>query len=314
MEVARLYKNPVNWPVLSAETFPTQNFRSIDPVLKAVEELLPHGISVVTTTWGAMGSARGGTASLSRIIRERFDVPTVVHLSIQNKSKQDIEGILRGLHLDGSHNILALGGDPPDGQQDYVPEDRRHAHASGLVNHIVHLNRGRWLDADGDYTQEGEPTSFGVGAAGFPEVHPEDFEATRDFDAGMARYLGFLKKKVDLGVDYIIEQMIFDADLHFRFVDAARSAGIKVPIVPGIMPFERLDQVHRFLGESLRISMPKEIVGVLRGLSDEDQTPVAEEYMASQVRTLLDAGVPGIHFYSMNRSGPTIRVLERARS
>ncbi len=314
MEVARLYKDPKNWPVLSAETFPTQNFRPIEPVLEVVGDLLPHGISVVTTTWGAMGSARGGTTSLSRIIRERFDVPTVVHLSIQGKSRQDIEGILRGMYVDDLHNVLALGGDPPEGRIDYVPEHLRHPHAQDLVEQIAGMNRGEWLDADGGCTQSGFETRFGIGVAGFPEVHPEDFAATEDFDAGMDRYLGFLKKKIETGANYIIEQMIFDADLHFNFVAKARAAGIQVPIIPGIMPFERLDQVEKFLGNDLRISMPAELSGTLRGLSKEDQAEVATEYMGVQVRTLLEAGVPGIHFYCMNRSGPTIRVLERARA
>jgi methylenetetrahydrofolate reductase (NADPH) len=314
MEVARLYKDPKNWPVLSAETFPTQNFRPIDPVLEAVEQLLPHGIRVITTTWGALGSARGGTTSLSRIIRDRFDVPTVVHLSIQAKSRQDIEGILRGMYLDDLHNVLALGGDPPEGRVDYVPADQRHGHARDLVEQIANLNRGQWLGLDGTYSQSGMATHFGVGVAGFPEVHPEDFAATGDFDRGMDRYLGFLKRKVESGADYVIEQMIFDADLHFDFVSRARAAGIHVPIIPGIMPFEHLDQVERFLGDQLRISMPAEIMGTLRGLSDEDQAEVATEYMAGQVRTLLESGAPGIHFYCMNRSEPTIRVLERARA
>ncbi len=314
MEVARLYRDPKNWPVLSAETFPTQNFRPIEPVLKVVEELLPHGINVVTTTWGAMGSARGGTTSLSRIIRERFGVPTVVHLSIQGKSRQDIEGILRGMYVDDLHNVLALGGDPPEGRIDYVPESLRHLHAQGLVEQIAGMNRGEWLDTDGGYTQSGVETRFGIGVAGFPEVHPEDFTATQDFDAGMDRYLGFLKKKVETGANYIIEQMIFDADLHFSFVAKARAVGIQVPIIPGIMPFERLDQVEKFLGNDLRISMPAELSGTLRGLPAEDQAEIATEYMGVQVRTLLEAGVPGIHFYCMNRSGPTIRVLARARA
>jgi len=312
MEVARLYANPANWPVLSAETFPTENFRPIDPVLKVVERLLPHGIKVVTTTWGAMGSARGGTASLSRIIHERFGVPTVVHLSIQNKTRQDIEGILRSLHLDGLHNVLALGGDPPEGLVDYVPADQRHAHARGLVEQIANLNRGRWLGPDGTYSREGMETRFGVGVAGFPEVHPEDFASTSDFDEGMDRYLSFLRKKVSEGADYIVEQMIFDTDLHFRFVDAARAAGIEIPIIPGIMPFERFGQVERFLGDGLRISMPDQIVDRLLGLAEDEQRDFAEAYMAEQVRKLLDGGVAGIHFYCMNRSGPTIRVLDRA--
>jgi methylenetetrahydrofolate reductase (NADPH) len=313
MEVAQLYRDPKNWPVLSAETFPTENFRPIDPVLRTVEALLPHGITVVTTTWGAMGSARGGTPSLSRIIHERFAVPTVVHLSIQGKTRQDIEGILRGLHIDGLHNILALGGDPPAGRVDYVPEELRHGHARDLVEHIARLNEGRWLGEDGTYSRSGLKTQFGIGCAGFPEVHPEDYQAERDLERGMTRYLSFLKKKIESGAQYVIEQMTFDADLHFRFEKAARAAGIDVPIIPGIMPFDQFSQAARFLGDTLRISMPAGLRRALEDASKDDQAAIAEEHMAGVVGRLLEGGVAGIHFYCMNRSAATIRLLQRAR-
>ncbi|MFQ5937772.1 MAG: methylenetetrahydrofolate reductase, partial [Acidiferrobacterales bacterium] len=199
MEVAALYADRKNWPVLSAETFPTENFRPIDPILKTVEELLPHGIRVVTTTWGALGSTRGGTASVCRIVHERFKVPTVVHLPIQAKTKRDIESILRSLHLDGLHNVLALGGDPPPGRVDYVPSELRHRHASGLVDQIVHLNQGLWMDGDGGYSKTGVKTHFGIGVAGFPEVHPTDYHAEEDLELNLKRSIEHLKMKVDAG-------------------------------------------------------------------------------------------------------------------
>ncbi len=313
MEVASLYKDPANWPVLSAETFPTENFRSIDRILAAVEELIPRGISVVTTTWGALGSPRGGTASICRIIHERFDIPTVVHLNIQGKTRGDIENILRSLHLDGLHNILALGGDPPAGRTDHVPAELRHRHATDLVAQIAAMNRGVWLDGDGTAGREGIETRFGVGVAGFPEVHPDDFVEADGVEASRERYLVHLKAKVDAGADYVVCQMIFDDRLYFDFVEAARSAGIEVPIVPGILPLDRWRQAERFIGPELRISMPEEIADRLRSAgSDEDQAGIAEQHMGAVVRRLLEAGVPGVHFYCMNRSGPTARVLELA--
>ncbi len=155
VEVAALYRDERGWPVFSAETFPTENSRSIEPVIRAVEQLIPLGIKVVTTTWGALGSPRGGTQSLSRIIHEKFKIPTVVHLNIQAKTKRDIENILRSLQLDGLHNVLALGGDPPEGVVDYVPSELRHSYACDLVQQIAHLNRGLWLDQDDSYTRAG---------------------------------------------------------------------------------------------------------------------------------------------------------------
>lgn len=313
MEVASLYKDRANWPLLSAETFPTENFRPIDRILEAVEELIPGGIRVVTTTWGALGSPRGGTASISRIIHERFDLPTVVHLNIQGKTRGEIENILRSLHLDGLHNILALGGDPPQGRTDHVPVELRHRHASDLVEQIAAMNRGFWLDADGRPNREGVKTGFGVGVAGFPEVHPDDYDEALGFEASMERYLGHLKAKVDAGADYVVGQMVFDAALHLDFVEAARRAGIEVPIIAGVLPFDRWRQVERFIGPELRISMPEEVADKLRvAACEQDEAQIAEEHLAGVVRSLLDAGVPGIHFYCMNRARPTLRTLELA--
>ena len=313
MEAAALYGDKKNWPVFSAETFPTENFRPIDPILKTVEELLAHGFQIVTTTWGALGSSRGGTTSVCRIIRDTFQVPTVVHLPIQAKTRQDIESILRSLHLDGLHNVLALGGDPPAGRVDYVPRQLRHGYASDLVNQIVHLNKGLWLDGQGRYTKSGVKTQFGIGVAGFPEVHPADYRPQESFEINMQRNIEHLKLKVEAGAHYIVEQMSFDADFHFRFVKLAREAGIEVPIVPGILPFERYSQIGRFVGEEYRISLPAKLEADLQNASEEDQKQIAEDHMADIVQKLLDGGVPGIHFYCMNRSQPTIRLLDRAQ-
>jgi methylenetetrahydrofolate reductase (NADPH) len=313
MEVAQLYADRSRWPVFSAETFPTENFRPIDAVLRAVEELRPH-IQVVTTTWGALGSPRGGTPTLSRIIHEKFDIPTVVHLTIQAKTKRDIENILRSMYLDGLNNVLALGGDPPAGVVDYVPAELRHKYARDLVEQIACLNQGLWLDPEGQYTRSGVKTHFGIAVAGFPEMHPDAYRADETWDQNMRRNIEHLKLKVDAGAHYVVEQMIFDADLHFRFAEAARAAGITVPIIPGILPFDRYSQASRFLGDTLRISMPAEISTALEPAPEEDQAGIAADYMAAQVQKLLDGGAPGIHFYCMNRSGPTLELIRRLRT
>jgi len=313
MEVAALYADPKQWPVFSAETFPTENHRPIDPILKAVEELLPHGIRVVTTTWGALGSSRGGTSSISRIIHEKFKIPTVVHFIVQAKTKRDIEALLRGLHLDGLHNILALRGDPPHGVPDHVPRALRHNHASQLVEQIVHLNRGLWMDADGRYARQGVQTNFGIGVAGFPETHPEDWRPEQPLEANLKRNIEHLRRKIDAGAQYVVEQMTFDADLHFRFVRAARAAGIEIPIIPGILAFERYPQATRFVGQEHNISMPQHLADALQRASEDKQAEIATAHMAQQVQKLLDGGVPGIHFYCMNRSGPTIDLLKRVK-
>lgn len=313
MEVATLISDSKNWPLFSAETFPTENWRSIDPILNAIEELLPMGIKVVTTTWGALGSPRAGTPAISRIIHERFGIPTVVHLTIQAKTRSDIEGILRNLNLDGIHNILALGGDPPAGRKDFIPVELRHRYASDLVSQIVSMNEGRWLGPNLDGTKEGVKTNFGIAVAGFPEVHPDEYNEADGFAVSMDRYIEKLKIKVAAGGQYIICQMAFDADLFLRFRAAVARAGITVPVVAGIFPFTSWEQISRFIGTELRISFPAEVGKMLMGASKEDQARIAEDHTVDLVQRILDAGAPGIHFYCMNQSGPTSRVLQRIR-
>ncbi len=313
MDVAHLYKAPKNWPVLSAETCPIPNHSATEPVLAAVEKLSACGIRVIAANAGATGRSRGDTVSLCRVIRERFEIPTVAPLSIRGMSRRDLESLLCDMHRDALHNVFVMGGGSPPDRIDSGPSERGQRHPWDLVEQIAHMNRGRWLDGSGDYARNGIETNFGVGIAGFPEVHPDDCASTGDSETGMDRQLRSLKKEIEAGADYVIEQAIFDADLHFNFVAKARAAGIQVPIVPGILAFERLDQVEHLLGGRSCISMPADLTGALRGLSVEDQAEVATEYLSGQVRTLLEAGVPGIHFYCMNRAEPTVGILERAR-
>lgn len=312
MEVATLYASRGANPVLSAETFPTENFRPIDAILNAAEALVAGGIGVITTTWGALGSARGGTTAISRILHQRLGVPTVVHLSIQGKTRHDLENILRGMHLEGLHNVLALGGDPPNGRVDPVAEDLRHAHACDLVAQIVALNDGLWLDADERQRTAGVKTRFGIGVAGFPEVHPDDWRAGDSADINLGRAVRQVKWKADAGAQYVVGQMVFDAGLHFAFVDRARAAGITLPMIPGVLAFDRWSEIARFVGDKFRISMPRTLRAALETGTDDQRQAAAERHMAQLVRSLLDGGAPGIHFYCMNKSAPTLRILQQA--
>lgn len=311
MEVAKLYEDQGEWPVFSAETFPTENFRPPDQVYNTIEELIPHGIKVATVTWGALGSPRGGTIAIARNITEKLNIPTVVHFTIQGKTIRIIENYLRGMHLDGQHNVLVLGGDPPGGQIDYVAQELRHKYASEFIEQIVQLNKGYWLDKNGHYGTEGVKTHFGIGVAGFPDIHPDDVKKYKSLDDARHSNIVHLKHKVDMGARYIIEQMIFDPETHFRYRDDCEAIGITVPIIPGITPFTRYAQVSRFLGDELRIYMPKPLMEKLDAASEEDQEKIARDYTAEMVQKLLDSGVPGIHFYCMNKSQPTIDVLSQ---
>ena len=143
-------------------------------------------------------------------------------------------------------------------------------------------------------------------------MHPEDWHADEAWDENLDRDVAHLKMKQDAGAHYVVDQMIFDAGLHFRFVKEAREDGVTIPIIPGILAFEKYTQAARFVGPDLHILMPRALQSALQGASEEDQTRIALDHMAEQVRKLLKGGVPGIHFYCMNRAGPTIELLRRA--
>jgi methylenetetrahydrofolate reductase (NADPH) len=169
------------------------------------------------------------------------------------------------------------------------------------------------MDAEGRYARQGVQTNFGIGVAGFPETHPDDLRQGQSPEATLERNIEHLKLKINAGAQYVVEQMTFEADMHFRFERAAREAGIEVPIIPGILAFERYAQAARFVGEEHNISMPQHLSDALQRAPENKQAEIATAYMAKQVQKLLDGGVSGIHFYCMNRSGPTIELLKRVK-
>jgi methylenetetrahydrofolate reductase (NADPH) len=169
------------------------------------------------------------------------------------------------------------------------------------------------MDEKGDYALRGVKTNFGIGVAGFPEAHPEDLRPGEAAEATLARNIAHLKLKIDAGAQYVVEQMIFDAGLHFRYVEAARSAGITVPIIPSILAFERYAQAARFVGTEHNVGMPRRLQEALQNAPESEQREIAMAHQAAQIRKLLEGGVPGVHLYCMNRSGPTIELLRRVR-
>jgi methylenetetrahydrofolate reductase (NADPH) len=200
-------------------------------------------------------------------------------------------------------NVLALRGDSPKGQRDFIPHKDGHKHASELVNQIRLLNEGKYLTTKEGKYYEGEPLNFGIGVAGYPEGHPECPDKKKDLE--------YLKIKVDNGADYIITQMFLDVALYLKFVDEAQKIGINVPIIPGIMPIEKYSQV-KFVLNQLRITMPRDIERKLDDHKDDGKyiQKMCEEHTLSMARKLIENGVPGIQFFTMNKPEATNRILQ----
>jgi methylenetetrahydrofolate reductase (NADPH) len=275
-------------PVFSFEFFPPktdegeQNLRA---ALTSLRELEPDFVSV---TYGAAGSTRGLTLELTKWIKQELGIEAMAHLSCVGATRDELRVILDSLDDAGIENVLALRGDPPRGETEWQPHPGGLRYSSELAA----------LIAD-QYTMS-------IGAACFPEVHPEAVD--------MASDLRFLKHKVDSGASFLITQLFFDNEVYFRFVEEARAAGIDVPIIPGIMPITDVGQIKRFT-DMCGACIPDSLLAQLekRAPFGNEVLQLGVSYATLQCAELLARGAPGIHFYTLNRSPATRAILAALR-
>lgn len=234
---------------------------------------------------------RPGTVGICAALMNRFHIDTVPHLICGGFMKEETESALMDCHFLGIDNVLALRGDAIKSEKRFVPTEGGHAYASELVEQIRDMNEGRYL-----YQEEScaEKTNFCIGVAGYPEKH---FEAP-NFNTD----LNYLKRKVDLGAEYIVTQMFFDNQKYFEFVDRCRAIGIDVPIIPGIKPLTNMKQLS-ILPSIFYIDLPDALVDAINSCKNQDQVrQVGIDWAVEQCKELKEQGVPCLHFYSMGKS------------
>lgn len=244
---------------------------------------------------------RPGTVAISAAIKYRYpQLEVVPHLICGGFSKSETEYALIDLHFLGIKNLLVLRGDPPKTQRMFRPEPDGHAYAVGLVRQIMNLNKGKYLDED---LRNTTATDFSVGVAGYPEKH---FEAA-NMDVDMV----YLKEKIDAGADYIITQMFFDNRKYFQFVDRCRKAGINVPIVPGLKPITRINDL-RLLPLVFHIDIPENLARELRKCKNDQQAfRLGIEWTVSQSQELKKKGVPALHYFTIGISDNIRQIASR---
>lgn len=233
---------------------------------------------------------RPGTVGICAAIRNHYNVDTVPHLICGGFSKQETENALIDLNFLGIDNVLVLRGDAEKNEPNFVPHPDGNAYASELLQQVVNLNHGIYLEDD---IQSGGKTKFCIGVAGYPEKH---FEAPNpEID------LKYLKAKVDAGADYIMTQMFFDNQKFFDFVKACRSIGIEVPIIPGLKPLTTKKQLS-VLPRIFHVDLPTELsLEVMRCKNDEEVEAVGTEWLLQQSRELKEFGVPVLHYYTLGK-------------
>jgi methylenetetrahydrofolate reductase (NADPH) len=243
---------------------------------------------------------RPGTVGICAAIMNHYNVDAVPHIICGGFSKRETEDALIDLQFLGIDNVLVLRGDAEKGQKTFVPEPNGNQQAIDLLKQVVGLNNGDYLDKE---ILNGSKTNFCMGVAGYPEKH---FEAqSMDFDLQRA------KDKVDAGAQYIMTQMFFDNKKYFEYVDACRSMGITVPIIPGLKPITNKKQLT-ILPNIFYVDIPTDLsAAMLAATTDEACEQVGREWLIQQSKELKAAGVPVLHYYTLGKPKVIRDVCER---
>ncbi len=280
-------------PTFSFEFFPPKTAEASAALFETVTELAAYKPAFVSVTYGAGGSTRQMTHDLVVRIKDEAGIATVPHLTCVCHSESEIQSILERYAAAGVSNILALGGDPPRNLTSYRKADDHFQHAADLVAFTKKFN---------DAGVHADKRGFGIGVAGFPEGHPSTPNRMLEMD--------YLKAKVDAGADYICTQLFFDNHDFFDFRERCRIAGIHIPIIAGIMPITSSSGMKRMAELAGGSRYPAKLLrAIARCGDDEDAVErVGTHYATEQCANLLDNGVDGIHFYTLNKSKATRQI------
>lgn len=278
-------------PTISFEFFPPKTPEGWAKLYGTIAETARLNVDFVSVTYGAGGSTRENTVDLVSSLQNNLGLHAMAHLTCLGHSQVDLSKILDRLAAKGVPAIMALRGDPPQGEAAFRPHPYGFAHASDLIGFI----------------KDGWP-QFKLGCAAYPEGHPESFAAGEQRNAD--RDIAFLKLKQASGADFAVTQLFFDDAVYFAFAEKARAAGVTIPLLPGIMPMTSAKQIERFISLS-GCSIPD----ALRQAAAADNVEEAGfQFALSQCRELLARGAPGIHLYTLNQSALSGRLLAALRA
>jgi methylenetetrahydrofolate reductase (NADPH) len=275
VRIADLYAQP--GLTLSVEFFPPKTDKGVEALFSEIEIIKTLQPAFCSVTYGAGGSTRDKTVDLVTRIHRDCQLEVMCHLTVVGQSKDEARAVLMKLKQNGIENIIALGGDPPQGVDEWKP------HPDGFHYAVELVREARAIGG------------FSIAVAGFPEVHPRAESRAAD--------LHYLKEKVDAGAVAVITQLFFDNEDYYRFVEDAQKLGIKVPIVPGVLPILSAPQVRRFTALCCA-KIPPRLGRKLAKVENDDGAAVeiGIEYATRQCEGLIKFGAPGLHFYSLNKS------------
>ncbi len=268
----------------SFEFFPPKNFNSILEFGINIGQLMKLSPSFVSVTYGAGGSTQDASFNLIDYLNNKIGMVTMAHYTCVNATKEQVSRDMDFFYEKNIENLILLRGDPPKGETNFNKKATDFPYASDLIEFVAAQNR------------------FCIAGAGYPEVHSESDSVDSDIE--------FLKYKVDKGTDFIVTQLFFNNDYYFDFVERARSAGITIPIVPGIMPITNFKQIKKFT-EMVGTKIPEKLVKQLEENQDNKKKTyqIGVDFAIKQCKELLSKGAPGLHFYTLNKSRATIDIF-----
>jgi len=272
--------------IRSIEFFPPKDEPGWEQFCLTAQELAALEPDFVSITYGAGGTTRERTAQAAGFLKDKLELMVMPHLTCVGASREEIKDVVQQFYREGFRNVMALRGDPPQGESSFVPVKDGLRYGSDLVALL----------------QETHP-DICIGVGGYPEKHPEAVELATD--------IRNLKIKVDNGAQFVTTQLFFDNAHYFNFVDRCRQVGITVPIVPGIMPVLSYKQIQRFT-KMCGATLPAALVKRLEKAQDcpEEVQAIGVEWAASQIDDLLNRGAPGYHLYILNRAKPALALTE----
>ncbi len=281
MKIIDLYRERF---VVSFEIFPPKTPQGEDGLRQALEDLSGYQPQYISVTYGAGGSTQEKTLELALRLRDALGILPLVHFTCVGAGRAEIRRYLDEVKKNGIENILALRGDPPKGETRFTPPPDGFAYASELVSFIRSIS------------------GFSIGVAGYPEKHLEAPSMEIDLEN--------LKRKVDAGADFIITQLFYNNEDYYRFMDRLTKMGITMPVIPGIMPVTSLSQIDR-VTSMCGARVPDELIKRLDACTGADSICEAGiEYSIKQCVELKSWGVPGLHFYTLNRAQAVKRIMD----
>ncbi|HXS36571.1 MAG TPA: methylenetetrahydrofolate reductase [NAD(P)H] [Flavipsychrobacter sp.] len=302
--------------IVSLEILPPTKGKSIESIYSHLDPLMEFNPSFVNVTYHRAEQVfkkrsdgnferveirkRPGTVGICAAIMNKYKVEAIPHLICGGFSKEETENALIDLHFLGVENVLALRGDAAANEKFFTPHPNGHRYAEDLVKQVINLNKGHYLEED---IMEGVKTDFCIGVAGYPEKHYEAPNIDTD--------IYYLKRKIDLGADYVTTQMFFNNKHYWNFLNKCKEHGVDVPILPGLKPLTSKRQLT-MIPSIFNVEVPVELYNeMMKAKTEEDCEQVGAEWLLQQCRDLLKNNVPVLHFYTLGKPNVIYNVLKQ---